>query len=111
MNNYTIEELAEMLVDSILKEPFLNKETLVPVVKAQIKTMVDLKNIPKDYNKQVSPSKDAKRLRTIEQKDCEIQFWHNIVKGLAPEKMPEFYKQQLAMLVTKGFIEVDKKYM
>lgn len=107
MRNYTVDELSEMIVDSILQEQFLNKKTLVPKVKALIKTAVDLKNTPKNYNQIASPSKDAKRLRSLEQKDCEIKFWVNIIRGLVPdEQMQKYYLQQEAMLVTKGFKEV-----
>jgi len=108
MRNYTVEELAEMIVDSVLSEQFLNKQILVPKVQALIKTMVDLKNVPKNYNSYTSISKEAKRLRTIEQRGKEVKFWMNIVKELDANNMDDYYKRQEEMLIENGFLSIEK---
>lgn len=108
MRNYTIEELSEMIVEAILSEQFLNKQVLVPKVQALIKTMVDLKNVPKNYNSYTSISREAKRLRTIEQRGKETKFWMNIVKGLDGNNMETYYKQQEEMLIENGFLSPEQ---
>lgn len=105
--DYTIEELSEMLVDQILKEQFLSKENLRPKIAAFIKAFVNLKNIPKNYNKYESKSKRAARVRTIEKETAEKKFWLNLVRILDPDNMNKYYKQQDAMLVAKGFKDID----
>lgn len=77
-----------------------------PKVAAFIKAFVNLKKIPTNYNAYESKTKAAKRLRTLEQRDAEIKFWLNIVRILDPENMEKYYKQQKAMLVAKGFLEI-----
>jgi hypothetical protein len=104
--DYTIEELSEMLVDSILKEQFLSKDNLRPKVQAFIKAFVNLKNIPKNYNKYESRTKRAARLRWIEKCNAECKFWQSIVAILDPDNMQKYYKQQDAMLVAKGFKDI-----
>ncbi|MES2004317.1 MAG: hypothetical protein V4450_07335 [Bacteroidota bacterium] len=104
--NYTIDELADMMVDAVLSESILNKQTLVPKVRALIKTMVDLKNTPRNYDAKESKSTAARRLRTIEQKDAEIKFWLKIVRELDGDNIEKHFKQQKAMLVAKGFLTV-----
>lgn len=106
MRNYTMEELSEMIVDTILKEQFLNKKELVPKVLAHIKTLVDLKNIPKDYNEYESQTTRAARLRTIEQKQAEIVYWRDIVKRIDGENIEKYYKDQRDYLANKGFIKI-----
>lgn len=106
--DYTIEELSEMLVDQILNEQFLSKENLRPKIAAFIKAFVNLKNVPKNYNGYESKTKQAARLRALEQRATEIKFWHNIVQLLDPDNMQKYYKQQDAMLVAKGFKDIDK---
>lgn len=106
--DYTIEELSEMLVDQILKEQFLSKENLRPKIAAFIKAFVNLKNVPKNYNKYESKTKRAARVRFIEKGIAEKKFWHNIVQLLDPDNMQKYYKQQDAMLVAKGFKDIDK---
>ena len=108
MRNYTIEELSEMIVEAILSEQFLNKQVLVPKVQALIKTMVDLKNVPKNYNSYTSISREAKRLRTIEQRGKEVKFWMNIVKDLDANNMDNYYKRQEEMLIKNGFLSPDQ---
>ncbi len=101
--NYSMDELAELLVTDILKETFFRKETLLPKVKAWLKHAIDLKNTPKNYNAYESPSKAAIRLRTIEQKNAEIIFWRDIVKELDGRNMQTHYDNQEKMLKEKGF--------
>lgn len=104
--DYTIEELSEMLVDQILKEQFLSKENLRPKIAAFIKAFVNLKNIPKNYNKYESKTKRAARVRAIEKEVAEKKFWMTTVQLLDPDNMQKYYKQQDAMLVAKGFKEI-----
>jgi len=101
--NYTIEELSAMIVDTVLEEKILNRQTLLPRVQALVKTMVDLKNVPKNYNAYESKTTAARRLRTIEQKDCELKFWLALVKKMDPDNMEHYYKQSLDHLIEKGF--------
>ena len=108
MRNYTIDELSEMIVDAILSEQFLNKAVLIPKVRALIKTMVDLKNVPKNYNSYTSISREAKRLRTIEQRGKEVKFWMNIVKELDVLNMEAYYKRQEEMLISEGFLNPEQ---
>ena len=103
MRNYTIEELAEIIVESILSEQFLNRKTLVPKVAALIRTTVDLKNTPKNYNAYETKTSQAQRLRTIEQRGLEIRFWHDLVKRIDACNMENHYKQKDAFLAEKGF--------
>jgi hypothetical protein len=104
--DYTVDQLSEMLIDSILKEQFLNKENLKPKVAAFIKAFVNLKKVPKNYNAYESKSVQAKRLRTIEQRGAEIKFWQSIVHTLDPDNMERYFKQHKAMLVSKGFMQI-----
>lgn len=102
--NYSIDELAELLFKATTEETFLKKEVLIPKYKVLIKQMVDLKNSPKNYNAYESPNTAARRLRTIEQKDQEIIFWRDIVKGLDGENIQKYYAAQEEMLIAKGFL-------
>lgn len=104
MRNYDLDQLAEMLVDAFLSETHLNKQVLVPKCRALIRTMVDLKNVPKNYNQYVKPNKNADRLRALEQRGAEIKYWLNIVRTLDPENMQKYYDGSEAMLIEKGFI-------
>lgn len=90
--HFSVEELAAMMADIVLKEPMLKRETLIPKFEALIRTMVKLKNTP-DYRKSPGASKNAARLLTIEKLNTENTYWHNIVKSLQPERMPEYYKE------------------
>lgn len=107
LRNYTTEELAELIVDTVLHENMLNKKELLPKVHALVKTMVDLKNVPRNYNAYVSPNKNAARLRTIEQKTLEIKFWRDLVKQLDPDRIQEYYKQHYELMVKYGFKSYD----
>ena len=104
--DYSIEELAEMLIDSILKEQFLSKDNLRPKVEAFIKAFVNLKNVPKNYNAYENKTKRAARIRAIEKTQVEAKFWKDMVLLLDPDNMQKYFKQQKAMLVAKGFKEV-----
>lgn len=101
----SVNELADMFVNSMLEDNILNKADLLVKAKAFFKTFVNLKNIPKDYNRIPDKNEHARRLRTIEKREVEAKFWHNIVKELNPNGMQEYYKQQKEMLVEKGFME------
>lgn len=105
--NYSMEDLAELLVKATLEETFLKRETLIPKFKAIIKTMIDLKNVPKNYNSYESKTTQARRLRTIEQKDAEIKFWLRIVKEIDGVNIEKHYRDSQSMLIEKGFINPE----
>jgi len=101
-SNYTIDELTEMLVDSILEESYMNKQQLLPKVKTFIVAFVQLKNQPKIADP-INPNKmDALKL-TILKREAERSFWLNLVRTLAPDKIQEYYRQSDAFLKEKGF--------
>lgn len=102
--NFSMDELAAMLVEEIMAEPILRRDTLLPKIKVWLKGMVDLKNVPKNYNAYESKKKQAIRLRTIEQKDAEIKFWLAIVRNLDKDNIEQHYKDQEQMLRDKGFL-------
>lgn len=103
MKNYDLDQLAEMFVDAFLSETHLNKAVLVPKCRALIRTMVDLKNVPKNYNQYVKPNKNADRLRALEQRGIEVKFWLNIVRQLDPNNMEKYYQMSKDHLADKGF--------
>jgi hypothetical protein len=104
--NLSNDELAELFVTSMLEDGVLNKADLLVKAKAWMKSFSVLRSIPKDYNAMPKKNVNAQRLRTIEIKDAEAKFWHNLVKEIDPDNMEKYYKQQRAMRVARGFEDV-----
>lgn len=104
--NIQLEELSQIIIECINNEPFFRKEILIPKVRA-LMVGFNINLNTSNYNRKENKSDAAKRLRALEQKQHEIKFWLDIVKGLSnEEQMNRYYLQQEAMLVTKGFKEI-----
>ena len=104
IRNNTVDDLTDMLIEKILQETYLSKEVLNPLVKSFVKAFVDLKNVPTDYNKIESPTLQARRLRTIEQRDIQIKYWIDAVKSLDGDNIKKYYDEQNDLLKKRGFL-------
>lgn len=104
-HDYTIDELADLLTSQILQEQFISKESIRPKVKAFIKAFVNLKNMPQNYNKLVSKTKDANRLRAVEKEHEEAVYWKNLVRLIDPDNMQTHYENCKKTLINKGFYQ------
>ena len=101
--NPSFDEFSRLLIELISDEPFFSKEILVPKVKALLRGFnVNLNTA--NYNRKVNHSKDAKRLRSLEQKQHEVKYWLDIVRALSTdEQMQQYFDEQEQMLKDKGF--------
>ena len=102
--NSSLDEIATVIVKSFKDEQFFNELQLIQKVKAILRGWKANLNTTK-YNAIESPSDAARRLRTIEQKDFEIQYWRNQVKKLDGVNIQKYYEEECKFLKEKGFIK------
>ena len=87
-------ELSKILVKSILDEPYLNEEILIPKVKALI-TGFRFATATTNYNAIRNPTKVAKMIRKSDLQNLEKQFWISELKDLVDDKRMELYYLKL----------------
>jgi len=90
--NIKTEQLAEIIAQSMIEEPFFNKEVVIPKIKALISGFrLTLSTI--NYNAIKNPSQTAKLIRSTELMNLEKVFWQEEVKKIVgEEKIKEYYK-------------------
>src|ERR1700742_2702205 len=92
------EELASLILDSILAAKTFNMADLMPVVSAHVRHGLRLRDAP-NYEKKESNAKAKQRMRAIEKQAMEKDFWKNVAKSLqSDEEMERHYKQLKAKL-------------
>jgi hypothetical protein len=99
--NITFNDLSELIVKAINDEPFFNKETLIPKVRAIMKGF-HLNMNPTNYNKIESPSESARRLRAIEVNYQEKLFWKTKCTELCKDNIKQLYAELDAYILSKG---------
>lgn len=108
VKNTPYETLSKLIIDAIEQEQFFNKETLIPKVRAILKGFSVNINASK-YNRIETPSDAARRLRSLEQKDIEVKYWHDLVKTRCPNEIQRFYDLLDIKLEDAGFPTKRKK--
>lgn len=102
MSNTGATELTELILNSIIDEPFFNKKILYSKILAIInafKLQLDFNN----YNQIENPSNLAMQKRTNYILNQEKQFWHDIVKKIVDEEKMKFYYNE-----RNEFLETNK---
>lgn len=80
-NNISFEDFGKIVVTAIEDEPYLNKQTLVPKIKA-LAHGFKLNLNTTTYKSIENPSVYAMQLRNIEKIDFEKLFWQRKIKEL-----------------------------
>jgi hypothetical protein len=102
MGTIGFDDLSKLIIDAIQEEQFFNKETLIPKVKAILKGF--RANVASaNYNKIEKPSESARRLRTLEIRQMEINFWKSVVIKTDPENIEKYFSELDALYIENGF--------
>jgi hypothetical protein len=84
-------QLAEILTQVMIDEPYFNKEVMIPKIKAII-TGFRLKLSVINYNAIKDPSQTAKLIRSVELHNLEKVFWmEELKKIVGKENVQEYY--------------------
>jgi len=84
-------QLADILAESIIDEPYFSKEIVIPKIRALISGF-RLKLSALNYNSIKDPSETAKLIRSNELHNLEKDFWKQELKKIVgDEKMEEYY--------------------
>jgi hypothetical protein len=103
-----LDEIAERLVDAVLADHILQRDKLIPRVRAIIQAWVKVNDRPADYNT-IKTDKGILQ-KTIEQRGVEKEFWRNAMKeNFGADKMQIYYEHLNKILVDGGFKEENKK--
>lgn len=95
-------DVAQRIAEAILAEDILNKTTLIPKLTSIIKVWIKENDKPSDYNN--ITTEKGKLVRTIEQKNIEIEFWKNgLKKYLVTDGMLPYYDDLNNVLKEKGY--------
>lgn len=99
MNDLRVEDISNMIVESVLSETYLNKENLKAKIYSILKIWVKKQN-------NFKPRRTAdtnKLLWTIQKEKLETQFWHKKMKQLVFEsKIQEMYSELDNLLKQEG---------
>ena len=86
-------QLAEIKAQSMLDEPYFNKEVVIPKIRALISGF-RLKLSTNNYNAIKNPSQTAKLIRSTELMNLEKVFWQEEMKKIVgDEKIKDYYKK------------------
>lgn len=101
-------ELAEIISQAIIDEPYFNKETFIPKIQILIKTF-RLKVASDNYSKILNPNQTEKLIRSTEIMNLENYFWkeqilelvgYDTLKTVYYPKLDEFRKNNSINSVT-----------
>lgn len=96
------------LVDAILSDHILQRDKLIPRVRAIIQAWVRANDRPADYDS-IKTDKGLLQ-KTIEQRGVEKEYWRNKLKEtIGADKMQPYYDELHNMLVDGGFKAGEKK--
>ncbi len=99
----SFKDFSELIVKEIQDEPFFDKNILIPKIRA-IARATELMLSAANYKNIDTPSEHQKRLRMIEEKDFDIQFWKGKLQGVVPSiEMEELYKEIDLERIKAGF--------
>ena len=79
-------EMSKLIVDAIQDEPFFNKETLIPKIKA-IMSAFNLKLIQVKLDSVVTDTDKTRFLKELNKREFERRYWMNIVRKNMPDKI------------------------
>jgi hypothetical protein len=86
-------ELAEIIVDSVIEEPYFSKESLVPKITALI-TGFRLNLATTNYKQIGNKTKVSRLIRSNELQNLERNFWKNeLSKIVGKENMKNYYEK------------------
>ena len=89
--NIKTEQMAEIIVDAIIEEPFFSKETLIPKIKALVNGF-RLGLSTANYNKTDNPTEVGRLVRQNELHNWEKDFWKQELKTIVGvDNMQNFY--------------------
>lgn len=82
--NIAFEELSYIIVDSVLSENYLNRDSLTVKIKTILKAF-NLKLNQNNYTKE-KPSKTGRLIRAVELQNIECEFWKNQFRDISAEQ-------------------------
>ncbi len=86
-------QLAEILAQSMIDEPYFSKEIVIPKIRALISGF-RLRLSALNYNSIKDPSETAKLIRSNELHNLEKDFWKQELKKIVGnQKMKEYYSK------------------
>lgn len=95
-----VDELASIIVDSILEERYLQREPLIVKVTAFIRGFVKMQSAPKEHLKHTKPENTKRHLDALYLKEIECNFWLQIVKDhMTEEALYHLYQQRDAVRI------------
>lgn len=99
----SLNDIAEKVVDAILEEKILSKESLIQRIRPILKIWIKCANEPKITSNKVLP----KHIKTIENRRITAEFWRDKYKMLvSKEELHKSYDE-----INEILIQFDKKYV
>ncbi len=97
-----LDEVTLKLVDAILADHILQRDKLIPRVRAILQAWVKVSDRPADYNN-ITTDK-GRLLKTIEQRGVELDYYKSKLKdAIGNENMLPCYKELETILIEQGF--------
>ncbi len=89
-NQFSLDEISSQILNAISAEPFFNKETLHPRIRAILSAFIKVNNEP-NPNKPLTDKDRLRYIKQINENKIDIAFWKRIVRNLDPENMETHY--------------------
>lgn len=97
-----LDTITERIVDAILADHILQREKIIPRVRAIIQAWVKVNDRPTDYN--TIKTDKALLQKTIEHRGVEKEFWRNKLKEkIGSDNMQPYYEELNNTLIDSGF--------
>lgn len=91
--NISTDKFINMLVETLVEEPYFSKEIVIPKIKALIKGFRLSLSSP-NYHKKENPTQTARLIRSNEIMNMEKIFWkQQLEEKIGTDAMSEFYEK------------------
>ena len=95
--------IVDQIWNTITEANVMDASAIKPKIRALLKIIERRNNTP-DWHSIEKPTDAQKRLRALQQKEFEIEFWKNKMRELNPDKSETLYHELRASLKQEGFI-------
>jgi len=100
MPNISLNEIADKIIEAILEERYINKESL----KALIKPILKIWFYNTNYSEKEKPISEYQRL--IYDREFQCQFWKDKIKNhISKDQLEMYYRELNDKLIDAGFIK------